>query len=321
MPPIAEINVEDVEPMSRTYQYRKVMKPMLERKRRARMNKCLDDLKDLMVGALQNEGESITKLEKADVLELTVGHLKKLKRINALALPSASHTQEKFNSGFRQCTGEVTKFINATPGIDIHISNSLLNHLGGCMGSLEKYVNVTQSSPIHQSSSPINTPPTSPITVSMPNKMYTPPASPDNNRQLSPPTNQLNNGSSTTYSQSYSARVPIESMVVTPQTIHNSAVSSVNYKIAANQHYQQQIQQSARYHQQRTPSPESAAAPPTPPLSVGAPSPPVHVIQQLPHHLQKQRCSPKPTMCAAAPLFRIPVRQVLVTDCHLWRPW
>jgi len=67
-------------PMSRTHQYRKVMKPLLERKRRARINKCLDELKDLMVHALQSEGESITKLEKADVLELTVRHLQKLKR-------------------------------------------------------------------------------------------------------------------------------------------------------------------------------------------------------------------------------------------------
>lgn len=41
------------EPVSRTYQYRKVMKPMLERKRRARINRCLDELKDLMTGALQ----------------------------------------------------------------------------------------------------------------------------------------------------------------------------------------------------------------------------------------------------------------------------
>ena len=58
------------------------MKPLLERKRRARINKCLDDLKDLMVTALQAEGESITKLEKADVLELTVKHLQKLKKQN-----------------------------------------------------------------------------------------------------------------------------------------------------------------------------------------------------------------------------------------------
>jgi Helix-loop-helix DNA-binding domain len=41
-------------PLSKTYQYRKIMKPMLERKRRARINRCLDELKDLITGALQN---------------------------------------------------------------------------------------------------------------------------------------------------------------------------------------------------------------------------------------------------------------------------
>lgn len=42
------------EPVSRTFQYRKYMKPMLERKRRARINRCLDELKELMTSALQN---------------------------------------------------------------------------------------------------------------------------------------------------------------------------------------------------------------------------------------------------------------------------
>lgn len=41
-------------PLSKTYQYRKIMKPMLERKRRARINRCLDELKELITGALQN---------------------------------------------------------------------------------------------------------------------------------------------------------------------------------------------------------------------------------------------------------------------------
>merc|ERR1711862_891814 len=67
------------EPMSRTQEYRKIVKPLIERKRRARINNCLDELKDLMMFALQSEGESISKLEKADVLELTVKHLRKLK--------------------------------------------------------------------------------------------------------------------------------------------------------------------------------------------------------------------------------------------------
>lgn len=44
------------EPVSRTHQYRKVMKPLLERKRRARINRCLDELKDLMSAQFQEVG-------------------------------------------------------------------------------------------------------------------------------------------------------------------------------------------------------------------------------------------------------------------------
>lgn len=39
--------------ISRTQQYKKITKPLLERKRRARINRCLDELKELMVGALE----------------------------------------------------------------------------------------------------------------------------------------------------------------------------------------------------------------------------------------------------------------------------
>merc|ERR1712107_635136 len=90
MAPVIKEEIIDYDvSMSKTDQYRKVMKPLIERKRRARINSCLDELKDLMVFALQAEGESISKLEKADVLELTVNHLRKLKRQQMLSLNPA----------------------------------------------------------------------------------------------------------------------------------------------------------------------------------------------------------------------------------------
>jgi len=60
------------------------MKPLLERKRRARINKCLDELKDIMTGCLQAQGENVSKLEKADILELTVRHLRNLNQARKL---------------------------------------------------------------------------------------------------------------------------------------------------------------------------------------------------------------------------------------------
>lgn len=43
----------DPAPLSKTAKYKKITKPLLERKRRARINRCLEELKDLMVGALE----------------------------------------------------------------------------------------------------------------------------------------------------------------------------------------------------------------------------------------------------------------------------
>ncbi|XP_045478383.1 enhancer of split mbeta protein-like [Harmonia axyridis] len=129
------------EPISRTYQYRKVMKPMLERKRRARINRCLDELKELMVTALQNEGENVSKLEKADILELTVRHLHSLKRQHQLILaaPEQSYA-DKFRAGFSQCAQEVSQFLTAPPLQECEDRTSgkrLLQHLGACVRQMD----------------------------------------------------------------------------------------------------------------------------------------------------------------------------------------
>ena len=123
------------EPMSRTDQYRKVVKPLIERKRRARINACLDELKDLMVFALQTEGESISKLEKADVLELTVKHLRKLKRQQMLAV-NPSLDMDRFRAGYTQCATEVSRCLAST-GVDVTIGSRLMGHLGNKLNTIE----------------------------------------------------------------------------------------------------------------------------------------------------------------------------------------
>lgn len=126
------------EPMSRTFQYRKVMKPLLERKRRARINKCLDELKDLMMHALQTEGENISKLEKADVLELTVKHLRKLKAANSLGVTPMVTYAQKFTGGYSSCAAEVGRFLQAPgSGMNQSVSEALLSRLSTSVRTLE----------------------------------------------------------------------------------------------------------------------------------------------------------------------------------------
>lgn len=119
------------------------MKPLLERKRRARINRCLDELKDLMVVTLQAEGENVSKLEKADILELTVRHLHKLKRRNALGLGAAgpdSVYADKFRAGYAHCATEVSNYLTSdvrSPPVDPSAGVKLLHHLGACMRKID----------------------------------------------------------------------------------------------------------------------------------------------------------------------------------------
>ncbi|KAF5907259.1 cytosolic acyl coenzyme A thioester hydrolase isoform X2, partial [Clarias magur] len=55
---------------------RKTLKPLLEKRRRARINDCLNQLKNLIVPLMGKDSCRYSKLEKADILEMTVRFLK-----------------------------------------------------------------------------------------------------------------------------------------------------------------------------------------------------------------------------------------------------
>ena len=88
-------------------------RPLLERKRRARINKCLEELKELMVFALEQEerGEGAVRLEKADILEVTVRHMRKLRAVHSLTLTPSTTYAQRFRSGFTTCAAEARQFI------------------------------------------------------------------------------------------------------------------------------------------------------------------------------------------------------------------
>ena len=121
-------------PLSRTHQYKKITKPLLERKRRARINKCLDELKDIMTVALQAEGENVSKLEKADILELTVRHLHKLSQNRRLMVRNPLEELQKFQAGYSSCAQDAASFLLSTPGVDVRLSQRLLSHLSTTAG-------------------------------------------------------------------------------------------------------------------------------------------------------------------------------------------
>lgn len=81
------------------------------------------------------EGENVAKLEKADILELTVRHLHTLRRQNILGIRSENTYAEKFKAGFRHCAAEVSNFLNV---VDQETSVPIIKHLNSCMNHMER---------------------------------------------------------------------------------------------------------------------------------------------------------------------------------------
>jgi len=125
-----------------TADYKKVLKPLLERRRRARINRCLDQMKDLMVEALCMEGDSAAKLEKADVLELALRHLQKTRGQRAAApTPAAAPPQvelDRYRSGFSAAATVVSRALAFTPGVDVELGSRVMQHLGGHFRALDE---------------------------------------------------------------------------------------------------------------------------------------------------------------------------------------
>lgn len=149
------------------------MKPMLERKRRARINRCLDELKEFILSTLQAEGENVSKLEKADILEFTVQHLHKLRRHNRLNTSTVTDN-DRFRAGFTHCASEVSRCLASTPGIDVGLGTKLMTHLGYRLKEMEKIAPLSVR--VAENYSPA--PPSSPSSISSTESAYSMPLTP-----------------------------------------------------------------------------------------------------------------------------------------------
>ncbi|XP_078497074.1 transcription factor HES-2-like [Lissotriton helveticus] len=102
---------------------RKTLKPLMEKRRRARINDSLNHLKTLILPLIGKDSSRYSKLEKADILEMTVRFLKDL--------PSA-HAQtssESYREGFRACIDRVGGIIAKSSLLDTDTQSRLVEHL------------------------------------------------------------------------------------------------------------------------------------------------------------------------------------------------
>ena len=104
---------------------RKKKRGEIEKKRRDRINDCLNEIKELVPTAM--EKSNVNKLEKAEILQMTVDHLKTIHNN-----PDRNRSMaEEQNAGFRECMGEVSRYLVAVEGMHIEepLRLRLMSHL------------------------------------------------------------------------------------------------------------------------------------------------------------------------------------------------
>lgn len=155
-------------------EHRKSSKPIMEKRRRARINESLGQLKTLILDALKKDSSRHSKLEKADILEMTVKHLRNLQRVQmTAALTADPSVLGKYRAGFNECMNEVTRFLSTCEGVNTEVRTRLLGHLSSCLGQIVA-MNYQQpppsSQPLHVQ---LSSPPVASAPVPMPCKMTT----------------------------------------------------------------------------------------------------------------------------------------------------
>ncbi|XP_018567403.1 protein hairy [Anoplophora glabripennis] len=139
--PVQASAVDTASSTRRVSDNRRSNKPIMEKRRRARINNCLNELKTLILDAMKKDPARHSKLEKADILEMTVKHLQNLQRQQvAMSAAADPNVINKFRAGFSECATEVGRF----PGLDPIVKRRLLQHLANCLNQGSKPQEVPQ---------------------------------------------------------------------------------------------------------------------------------------------------------------------------------
>lgn len=116
---------------------RKKRRGIIEKRRRDRINNSLSELRRLVPTAFEKQGSA--KLEKAEILQMTVDHLKMLQSTGGKGYFDTQALALDFLSlGFRECVTEVSRYLSSVEGLDCSdpLRSRLLSHLTSCVSHL-----------------------------------------------------------------------------------------------------------------------------------------------------------------------------------------
>ncbi|XP_015225267.1 hairy/enhancer-of-split related with YRPW motif protein 1-like [Cyprinodon tularosa] len=98
-------------------QARKRRRGIIEKRRRDRINNSLSELRRLVPSAFEKQGSA--KLEKAEILQMTVDHLKMLHASGGKGYFEAHALAKDYRSlGFRECMAETARYLSFVEGRD-----------------------------------------------------------------------------------------------------------------------------------------------------------------------------------------------------------
>ncbi|KAF7206955.1 hairy/enhancer-of-split related with YRPW motif-like protein [Nothobranchius furzeri] len=116
---------------------RKKRRGIIEKRRRDRINHSLSELRRLVPSAFEKQGSS--KLEKAEILQMTVDHLKLLHAMGGKGYFDARALAVDYRIlGFRECVGEVVRYLSSQEGESPDpVGARLVSHLSHCASELD----------------------------------------------------------------------------------------------------------------------------------------------------------------------------------------
>jgi len=146
---LSNMEIPKKPPHKSASEHRRATKPIMEKRRRARINNSLNELKSLLLAALNKDPSRHSKLEKADILEMTVRHLQDRQRQHmAMEMARDPSVLNKFREGFSQCATEVSRFVQKIDAVDHGTKQRLMNHLSDCCSSLSHVTNPASAAPV-----------------------------------------------------------------------------------------------------------------------------------------------------------------------------
>uniref|UniRef100_UPI003AAC5164 hairy-related 11 n=1 Tax=Centroberyx gerrardi TaxID=166262 RepID=UPI003AAC5164 len=112
---------------------KRILKPVVEKKRRDRINQSLGELRTLLLNYTSDVRLQNPKIEKAEILDLAVEYLQKWTDRKSMSNGCLPHSPALFtieNAGFQQCVTQLTSYMHKiTPAQRVSLIQELRSHM------------------------------------------------------------------------------------------------------------------------------------------------------------------------------------------------